>query len=215
MSAIQHGTLTSVTNQTKEVFATQTTNGSSSNTLSGTVTKTITCNWSERTTYTPALNSAYPDDSTFTASAIERTQKTGGLCEIVITYTAPATSLPATAYIEQTSTMEVDIREHPNFSDWASDWDSENNEFLPSSTKYGIKSYIKGTTTVTVRSFYTSKPSSDRGNIGTIQNPGGDYTGTNKWLLTGSNRSQQGPLWVKENTFLYSAKDWNEDIYGG
>ena len=144
---------------------------------------------------------------------MERNQKPGGLCEIVTTYTSPATTLPETTYAEQSSQIEVDIREHPNFSDWADDWDDDNERFKLSSDKAGIKSYIKGTTTVAVTSYYNSMPSDDRANIGKIQNPGGSYSGANKWLLVGANRSKQGPIWVMQKTYLYSAKDWNSDIY--
>lgn len=209
-----YGTLTSQISSIDEVISATTSNGTSSFVVSGQVVQVIVCDWSARASYTPTLYSAYPADSSYIATDIRRKIKPGGLCEITITYTAPATDIPATAYIEQSSQMEVDIREHPNFSDWADQWDQENERFLPSSSKSGIKSYIKGTTTVTVRSFYASKPSSDRANIGTIQNPGSDYSGTNNWLLVGSNRSQQGPLWIKENIYLYSAKAWDEDIYG-
>jgi hypothetical protein len=208
-----YGTLTSVTNNTKEVFSTTTGNGTSNSTLSGVFTVTITCDWTDRGTYTSALNSAYPSDSAFIATTVERTQKPGGLCEIVTTYTSPATTLPDTTYAEQSSQVEVDIREHPNFSDWADDWDDENERFNLTSTKAGIKSYIKGTTTVTVTSYYNSMPSDDRANIGKIQTPGGSYSGTNSWLLVGANRSKQGPIWVMSKTYLYSAKDWDTDIY--
>jgi len=208
-----YGTLTSVTNNTKEVFSTTTNNGTSNSTLSAVFTVTVTCDWEDRTSYTPALNSAYPSDSAFIATTVERNQKSAGLCEIVTTYTSPATTLPDTTYAEQSSQVEVDIREHPNFSDWADDWDDDNERFVLSSDKAGIKSYIKGTTTVTVTTYYNSKPSSDRNNIGKIQNPGSDYSGTNNWLLVGCNRSKQGPIWVMAKTYLYSAKAWNTDIY--
>jgi len=213
MALHTYGSLSSVTNNTKEVFTTTTGNGTSNSTLSGQVVVTITCNYADRASYTPALNSFYPDDSTFIATSVERNRKPGGLCEIVTTYTAPATELPDTTYTEQSSQIEVDIREHPNFSDWADDWDDDNERFKLSSSKAGIKSYIKGTTTVTVRSYYNSKPSSNRSDIGKIQNPGSDYSGSSNWLMIGSNRSKQGPIWVKENVYLYSAKAWDSDIY--
>lgn len=209
-----YGTFTSVQNGTKEVFTTTTANGTSNNQLGGQIVVTVMCAWSDRMTYTPALNSAYPDDASFLATNIERNQKPGGLCEIVTTYTAAATSVPDTTYTEQSSQIEVDIREHPNFSDWSDDWDDENERFKLSSDKAGIKSYIKGSTTVTVTSYYTSKPSTDRDNIGKRQTPGGDYGSADNWLLVGCNRSKQGTLWVMQKTYLYSAKPWSEDIYG-
>lgn len=209
-----HGTLTSQLNNTKIVYSTTTTNGTSNVTLAGQIVTKVTCDYSDYATYAPALNSTYPTDSTFLATTVEINQLNAQLAEIVTTYTSTATAIPATTYNEQSSQVEVPIQEHPNFSDWAADWDDANQRFFPSSDKYGITSYIKGTTTVTVTSYFTSKPTDDRSNIGKIQSPGGDYSETNQWLLVGANRSKQGANWVMAKTYLYSATEWSSDIYG-
>ena len=72
---ITHGTLTSVTNNTKEVFSTTTANGTSNSTLSGQIVVTITCDWADKSSYAPALNSAYPSDSLYLATTVEINQK--------------------------------------------------------------------------------------------------------------------------------------------
>jgi len=208
-----YGTLTSQLNNTKIVYSTTTTNGTSNTTLAGQIVTVQTCDWANITTYAPALNSAYPSDSTMLATTVEIQQMPGQLAQITTTYTSTATALPSTTYNEQSSQIEVPIQEHPNFGDWAADWDSDNQRFIDSSDKAGIASYIKGTTTVTVTSYYTSKPTDDRSSIGKIQSPGGDYSESNQWLLVGANRSKQGATWVMQKTYLYSATEWNSDIY--
>lgn len=123
--------------------------------------------------------------------------------------------LPSTTFDEQTSYVELDIRQHPNFASLkATGWDDEKGEFLPSSPHYGITSYIVGSTQVTVTTYHRSQPSSSYALVGTKQAPGGGFGGTNNWLVIGTSRKKSGEnLYAKEITYLYSAKGWSSDIY--
>lgn len=123
--------------------------------------------------------------------------------------------VPATTYDEQTSYVELDIRQHPNFSSLkATGWDEEKGEFLPTSPHYGVTSYIVGSTQVTVTSYHRSQPSSSYTLVGTKAAPGGGFGGANNWLVVGTSRRKVGEnLYAKEIVYLYSAKGWDNAIY--
>lgn len=178
-----------------------------------TITIVKTCNWSARDTYTPALGAAHPSNSAYSLKTAKQEPMTGGFGKITLTYVAVNDSLPEATISEQTSQIEVPIQEHPDFADWAADWDEENQRFLASSDKVGITSYIKGSTTVTKTTYYSSKPSAPYEDVGTLDAPGGDYTGSTHWLVIGATRQKVGSYWVIEKTYLYSAKEYNPDVY--
>ncbi len=123
--------------------------------------------------------------------------------------------VPATTYDEQTSYVELDIRQHPNFSTLkATGWDDEKGEFLPTSPHYGVTSYIVGSTQVTVTSYHRSQPSSSYTMVGSRSAPGGGFGGANNWLVIGTSRRKVGEnLYAKEIVYLYSAKGWSTAIY--
>lgn len=180
----------------------------------GVIKVTHTCEWEDIDSHTPALNSALSGNPSYLLTDVTQEQIPGNLGKLTLTYTATSEELPATTYNEQSSQVEVPIQEHPDFSDWSSDWDEEAQAFKPSSDKYGITSYIKGSTTVTVTDYFNTKPASEKDSIGKTEAPGGDYGAAAKWLLIAANRSKQGKWWVMQKTYLYSANDWNSDIYG-
>jgi hypothetical protein len=123
--------------------------------------------------------------------------------------------VPDTEFSEQTSYVELDIRQHPSFATLkASGWDDEKGEFLPTSQYYGVSGYIVGSTQVTKTSFHRSQPSSDYGLVGSLGAPGGGFGGTNNWLIIGSSRRKVGEnLYAKELVYLYSARGWDTTIY--
>jgi len=197
----------------KVTYSASTGNGTSNFSTSGSVTEEITCAWTDRATNTPALFAAWATDATYLLTEAIQEQLPLGLCKITLTYTAAATSVPATSYSEQTSQVEEPIQTHPSFSSWAADWDDTAQAFIPSSTKYGITSYVKGTTTVTKTEYYNSRPSKGFANVGKLQTPGGDYTESGQYLIIGCSRSQQAALWLLTTVYQYSAVAYNTDIY--
>jgi hypothetical protein len=208
-----YGTITEQKQPLKIEFSSSTANGASSVNTAGTITVTKTCDWASRASYTPALQSAYPTDSLYLLISAAQEQLPAGLCKITLTYQATSTATPDTTYVEQSSQENVSIQEHPDFEDWAADWDEENQRFKSGTSKYGITSYVKGTTTVTKTAYSTSKPSSERDSIGKLESPGGSYGSSANWLLIGANRSKQGAFWIMQKTYLYSAVAYNSDIY--
>lgn len=204
-----YGSLTSVTNSTRIDRVANT-----PHVTNGVITQTITCSWDDKDTHTPSLNSEHPENSNYTLQAATQERIPGDLCKITLTYATDFDELPDTTVVEQSSQEQVDIREHPNFGDWSAEWDAEAEAFLPSSSKYGISSYIKGTTTVTVTEYFASKPASRRNDIGTLDSPSVDYGSAENWLIIASTRQQQGTFWTRQTTYLWSAKPWNADIYG-
>lgn len=178
-----------------------------------TITITKTCAWADRDTYTPAIGTAHPTATAYTLSTAKQEQQKGGLCQITLTYFAANDSLPAKTAVEQTSQIEVPIQEHPDFASWAADWDSENQRFLASSDKAGITSYIKGSTTVTVTEYFSSKPASPFEDVGTLDSPGADYGSADNWLVIGATRQKVGNYWTVERVHLYSAVPYNPDVY--
>ena len=208
-----YGTLTSLTNNTKITITSQTQNGTSSVNTGGIEVVTIMCDWTERATYVPAPLSPLSSGSPFLLTNAEIEQLPASLCRITLTYSASAQSLPSTTYSEQSSQVEEPIQTHPDFADWADEWDSTNQQFLPSSSKYGITSYIKGSITVTVAVYSSSKPSFGGSNVGTLASPGSDYGSADNWLIIGSNRSLQGSWWVTTTQYLYSPQAYDSDIY--
>ena len=131
--------LGTVNGKTKETFV-----STNSFVANGSFTQTITCLWTDRTTTAPAINSLYPANQHYYLQQIENVELDAGLCEITLTWVTDFDVLPPATAVEQSSQQEVPIQEHPNFSDWSSDWDAANNQFISTSTKYGISSYLKG-----------------------------------------------------------------------
>jgi len=209
MSYTSHGTLTVVTNDVREQFTADPTNTNQG----GGIIVTRTCDWDDRDSNTPSLLSAYAGGSPYLLVNVDRRKLPNNLAQIVLTYNATVNAVPDSSYVEQSNQIEVDIREHPHFNDWADDWDNEAEAFVPGSSKYGIKSYIKGSTTVTRTDYFNSKPASAKGDIGKLESPGTGYGSSANWLLVGANRAKQGNFWVMQKTYLYSAVAYNSDIY--
>ena len=182
-----------------------------------TLTQELTCDVADKDDFTPALGSTVSEGGkTYGLSRATQETLPGGLAKIVLTYTASAFdsgSLPADSYSESTSQLEVDIREHPSFDDWSGDWDDEKGEFKAGTEKYGIRSYIKGTTQVVKTEYFSSKPSSPYANVGKLDSPGSDYGSGDHWLVIGATRQKLGDIWTRETTYLYSAKEWDDQIY--
>lgn len=182
--------------------------------VNGSITQTITCDWSDIDSNTPALSSYYTGSTTYILTSVTQEELPASLAKITLTYTAQYDSLPATTVVEQNSMERVAIQEHPSFSSWSSEWDNTAGAFIPSSSKYGITDYVTGSTTATLTEYFESKPGNNGAHIGKLQYPGGDCIGdATNWLVIGSNRQQQGIFWVRVTTYQYSAKAWNSDIY--
>ena len=191
--------LGTVTGKTKQTFVS--TNSIVSN---SSFTQTITCLWTDRLTNTPNINSLYPTNNHFYLQQAEHVELDAGLCEITLTWATDFDVFPADTAVEQSSQQEVPIQEHPNFSDWSSDWDASNNQFLSTSTKYGISSYLKGTTTVTVTEYFYSQPNTKMADIGCTEMPMGTWPGSaQNWLIIASTRQQQNQNWTRQTTYLY------------
>lgn len=182
-----------------------------------TLTEEITCDWGDKGTVTPSIGTAHA--SPYASYKLQRAvqeQLPGDLCKVTLVYQTPDTGedgVPATTYTENSSVMEEPIQAHPDFDDWSADWDDEAGAFKPGTSKYGTTSYLVGTTTVTVTSYYTSKPAAPYGDIGSLETPGGGYGGTDKWLVVGANRGKSGAYWTVSKEYQYSAKGWDTDIY--
>ena len=207
MAAHTHGTIPSAKQRTK---ITQDANG---------LVKTVVLytSWASYASSVPAIGAVDPDNANYFLQRSE-VERQGSEAQITLTYgtltdTEASGGIPANEYVETSSTIEKPIQQHPDFADWASDWDSEKGAFRAGTTKYGIESYLAGTTQVTNTSYYSSQPSSDRDDIGTRQAPGGSYGSSDKWLLISSTRRRQGTYYVKENTYLFDTDGWNEDLY--
>jgi len=203
-----------VTQSTRVRRTANTSNGTSSTLTGFTVEVVFISDSSAADSLIPSLGSSY--GSPYSNALLTESEKEPykvGLTRITLIYTAQSDSTPPTSYSESSSQISAPIQEHPNFLDFADKWDDENQRWLASSGKT-ILSYIRGSTQIVRREYFSSMPSSDRGNIGYIENPGGPYTGdSDKFILVGSNISLQGSFWVKENTYLYSQDGWDSDFY--
>jgi hypothetical protein len=123
--------------------------------------------------------------------------------------------IPATSYEEQASTIDLDIRQHPDFeTKMKSYWDEEKGEFKPNNKFTGVTSYRVGTMEVAKTIYGTGMPSSDFSLLGKCQSPGGAYSGSRNWLVVSTQRAKVGEgLYSKTTTYLYSALEWDSDIY--
>ena len=178
----------------------------------------VTCDWNDRGTLIPVINSVHPTLTGYWLTAINAEELPGSICRATLTYTAQYQTLPATTYVEQTSTQQVDIRLHPNFSDWVSYWDATNEEFpqgtiISGQNFGGVKDFIVGSTTITMTEYFESMPASNHGHIGKLQCPNEAYGTAANWLIVGSTRQQQGYFWIRETVFEFSAIGWNTQIY--
>lgn len=177
-------------------------------------TVTLICDWDFRASNTPSLGSTSESLPLISAS---QEQIPGNLCRITLIYETnnqDPESLPSTTYDEQTSMVELPIQQHPSFGSWSSQWDDEKGEFKSDSSKYGITSYIVGSTTVTKTEYFGSQPSSRYSEVGSLEAPGGGYGDSSKWLIIGGGRRKLGDgLYCRETVYLYSAKAYDADIY--
>ena len=201
------------------------------NSLTGGVTRKITynltntgnqkieeiyCTWASRGSNTPLIGTANGEGYKLVSAVQE--QNDNETAKITLTWeAADATTfaegtsnpIPGTTYDEQTSYVELDIRQHPDFASFTG-WDNENKEFTSTSKYYGITSYIVGSTTVTKTEYFGSQPASNYTSVGSLGTPGGGYSGAGKWLIIGSGRRKIGDnLYARETVYLYSAKGFN------
>lgn len=141
-----------------------------------------------------------------------------GLSKQTIVYEGATTDslpdVPETTYESQGSMVELPIQQHPDFASWSADWDEEKAAFKPTSTKYGVESYIVGSVTVNKTEYFRTLPSDRYASVGTLEAPGGGYSASGKWLIisTGRSKLQEG-LYVRTTSYLYSAKTYDTDIY--
>jgi len=200
--------------QSVTLRSTANTSNGTSNVLTGfTLVKVLIDISSNALADVPALGTSYgsPYANALLTDATVEDLKTG-LSKVTLTYTAQSNSTPPTTFAETSSQTEAPITENANFSTFAQYWDYGNNTWYSYSPKK-ILNYIAGSSQITKTEYFTSMPSSDRDNIGTIQAPGGPYSGDNNFLLVGSNLRLQGFFWVKESIFLYSPAGWDTDFY--
>ncbi len=171
--------------------------------------------WDSYAASVPAIGTVDPDNSNFflVKFSVERQNAEAKITLTYGTLTDSGGGLPATAYVETSSTMEKSIKTHPSFASWSADWDPETEAFKPGTSKYGIETYFVGTTQVTRTDYYSTQPSSDKADIGTRQSPGAGYGSSADWLLVASNRRKDGYFYAKENTYLYDVEGWNTDVY--
>lgn len=177
-------------------------------------TVTLTCDWDNRATNTPALGSTSESMPLVSAGQEQLPGNIGRITLIYENTVIDVPSIPSTTYDEQTSSIELPIQQHPSFASWSADWDSEKDAFKPESDKYGVTSYIVGSTVVTKTEYFGSQPSSRYSDVGTLEVPGGGFGGSNQWLIIGTSRRKIGDgLYSRETQYLYSAKAYNTDIY--
>lgn len=169
----------------------------------------------------------------------------GILCEVTLTYEytrgdagsgedgggddrpsdAPG-RLPANQYAENAASLTIPIEQHPYFAavsaadrrkilHYFSDPDPKNAPILTGVAESlylfklaGVNDYIVASVTETKTSYSWSKPSSVSGDVGTVD-------GSRKWLTISGGIFQQGNYWVKQITRQYSARGWEDHIYGG
>ena len=191
--------------------------------FNGTATIIKTCDWAERSTLLPTLNSAHPTlGASYILTDTDVEELPGGICKATLTYTCQYNSIPSTSYIEQTSQEKIKIQFHPDFNTWITSnpgvWDPVAEAFtnpglVSGVSMYGVEDFVVGNTTVTMTEYFSSMPSSNHTNIGMLQVPESSYGTSANWLIIGSTRQQQGYYWVRETTFLYSAVPYNTNIY--
>jgi hypothetical protein len=167
----------------------------------------------------PARGSSSSDFPNFELASWQAKKEPPYLAILTLTYkiasASDTTPVPPTEFNESTTSMEKAIPAHPDFEEkFEQFWDKEKGEFLQDSPYRGISSYSVGTTQITITEYFRNKPSTLREEIGTLRNPPGEGgSGNGKWLLIGSNRSQRGQFWSRDNVYLYNRDKWNADIY--
>jgi hypothetical protein len=202
-----------VTNQNKQTI--KVTNNVEFN---GTAVILITCDWNDRSTLVPTINSPHPTLTGYWLTTVDAEEMPGSICKATLTYTAQYNSLPATTFIEESSSYRESITQHPSFSSWASQYNQELGMFPPgtiiSGQNFGgVSDYIVGTTTVTMTEYFDSMPDSNHTLIGQLEVPNEAYGEATNWMITGSTRQQQGYFWIRVTVFQYSAIGWNTQIY--
>lgn len=209
MPLITHGSISS--GITRKITYNKTTTGNQK-------IEEIVSTWANREAVTPKIGT---ESGGYTLTNAIQEQQDAETCKITLTWentiadTEEGEDVPSDTYDEDTSYVELDIRQHPKWeSDFQSHWDDDQGEFRSTSPYYGITSYIVGTTVVTKTQYFASQPASLYESVGTLSTPGGGFTGTNKWLIIGTSRRKVGDqLFVRETRYLYSAKEYNTTIY--
>lgn len=204
----EQGNLTSQNTNIREEL-----DSSNANVVNGAVIEVYKCKWAERGSYIILPNTAHPTFSGYVSKKCTAERLPGGLCEIQVSYATNYKELPDTTYVEQSGIIQESIKNHPKFSEYASDWDEATGDFKPGTPKYGITTFAVGTRSVTKTEYFTTKPSDRTSSIGKIENPGSDYSDAGHWLITESNRIQQDSFWIRQTSYLYSAILWDTDFY--
>lgn len=182
-----------------------------------TIKTTVVTTKDVKTTTTEKVYDSKPDDVALTDGVVSfQTEPYGGgfYKQTVVTEANATQTLPATTYESQGSMTELPIQQHPDFDTWSSEWDEAAGAFKSSSDKYGVTSYIVGSVTVTKTEYFATQPTDRYASVGTLEAPGGSYSGANKWLIIGTARRKvSDTLYTRETQYLYSAKGFDTDIY--
>ena len=203
----------SVTNQNKQTI--KVTNNVEFN---GTAVIIMTCDWADQSSLVPSINSPHPTLTGYWLTTVDAEELPGSVCRATLTYTAQYNSLPATTYVEETSSYRENITQHPSFSTWASYYSQDLGMFPPgtiiSGQNFGgISDYIVGTTSVTKTEYFDSMPSDNFTNIGMLQSPASEYGEDANWMVMSSTKQQQGYFWIRVTIYQYSALAYNSQIY--
>ena len=169
----------------------------------------------------PAHNSAHPTRPLLKLKEAEAEQiGSADLCDVRLTYQQdePAASepVPKDEVSESGSTVEVDIRQHPQFAaEFASHWDSDKLQFQPSAPAYlqGVTKYVVGTGQVAITTFSRSRPDTVQASLGKKLNPGHGLGQEGHWLVITGGVNKRGSWWARTLVYQYSATVVPDEIY--
>lgn len=145
----------------------------------------------------------------------------GSLARVTLVYEAPpfpggSAVIPPPEFSETGSTIEVDIRQHPSFNNETyfpkSEFDENSDKppFKKGTSKYGVTAYLVGSGTCSYTEWFLSTPAPNlRGIIATPPNK----TEVGHWLRVSSEINKNGQFWSRRDTYMFSAKAWDTDIY--
>lgn len=141
------------------------------------------------------------------------------LCDVLLNYVqdepSPNQLTPPDDVSENGSVLTVDIRKHPNFSDFRIHWDNDKQEFKATAPAYlqGVTNFIVGTSTVTVTKFSLTEPADVQGTLGKIADPGHGYGSSGNWLVITGYKVKRGAFWARTLVYQYSSLPVPPEIY--
>ena len=197
------------------------------------VTEEIICHLDNRDAISPGAGTPHPvRTKSYLRFILPAQYRSSPLCKLRLEYhpnpdelepgdgPGPDQECPPDTITEDGTTVEQDIRLHPDFqANMAQFWDHHNSKFHDSKDNLnpytGIEAYLIGSLLVISTIYTEAEPASVEPDLGTLADPPDRASAAPlmQYLIVSGNKSKQGLCWCRSLSYQYNKHGWSPLIY--